>query len=70
MKRILLDANIYGEITIDTDIGIIKGKIRNAGVIYGFRLIRNKLRMTSKSKYVGDHGFIGHEEFKRRLFGG
>ncbi|HLC77039.1 MAG TPA: hypothetical protein VJH04_02435 [archaeon] len=56
MKRILLDANIYGEIVIDPDIEKIKGNIRNAGVIYGFRVIRSKMRKTSKSKYVGNHG--------------
>ena len=56
MKRILLDANIYGEIVIDPDIEKIKGKIRNAGIIYGFRVIRNKMRATSKSRYAGNHG--------------
>ena len=56
MKRILLDANIYGEIVIDPDIEKIKNKIRNAGIIYGFWTIRNSMRKTSRSKYVGNHG--------------
>ena len=46
MKRILLDANIYGEIVIDPDIEKIKNKIRNAGIIYGFWTIRNSMRKT------------------------
>ncbi|MBI2173526.1 MAG: hypothetical protein HYT73_04975 [Candidatus Aenigmarchaeota archaeon] len=54
MKRVLFDANIYGEIVIDPDIDTIKEKIKNFGTIYGFRVIRNKMRKTSKSKYVGN----------------
>lgn len=56
MKRILLDASIYGEIVIDPDIEMIKSKIKHAGIIYGFRVIRKKMRLTSRSKYVGNHG--------------
>ena len=43
--------SIYGEIIIDTDIEMIKGRIRNAGVIYGFRVIRNEMRI-DKSKIM------------------
>lgn len=56
MRKIIFDANIYGEIVIDPDIDIIKEKIKHFGIIYGFRIIRNKMRETSKSKYVDDRG--------------
>lgn|SRR3989338_5091127 len=56
MKRILLDTSVYGEMVIDADIDAIKGSITKSVAVYGCRLVRNQLRATSKSKFVGDHG--------------
>lgn len=52
MRRLLLDTNIYGEMVIDPKVSDLKEacKRRKDLMIYGFRLIRNELRATSKTR--------------------
>ena len=48
MKRVILDTNIYGVITIDIDRAIIRDKIGKTAIIYGMPLIRKELRDAPK----------------------
>lgn len=57
-KKYLLDANIYGEMVIDTEIDKLKEfyeRCRNLVLVYGIReIIRKELRSTPKDTIVGE----------------
>src|SRR3989344_1483375 len=56
MKRIILDTNIYGVLSADSErLEIMeKLKVSNKIIVYGFKIIRSELRDTSNSKKVGN----------------
>ncbi len=56
MKRLLLDANIYGEMIVDDHLNLIKEKLKqksNSFVIFGITLIRKELRATPRKIKAG-----------------
>ena len=55
MLRVIFDTNIYGLLTLEPKIEIIKEKIRKDSnfVLYGFQPIRKELRETPKHEKLG-----------------